>query len=452
MTSVQKNIEKKTFITSMKYSFAVNVASKGMLYLSQFLLARILMVDQYGIYAYSLAWLNMLLLVGTMGLDTALSRYIPQYTSRNEWGLCRGIIKRSYQLVFLASIILLIGSCVIILFNRNHLSEKNLFVSLLIGMSALPLWTAIKLTQGVFRSFKKPGFSQFLDGVLLPVLLLSILGMAIILNITISAVTVMAVFVASCLVVLIFGKVWLRTYVYPSMLKIVGVEYKTREWLTFATPMLVIVGTYMIMSNTDVIMIGMMKDPSQAGIYTAAAHMASLVSVSLVFVNMALMPYISEYFFSARRVELQHFIFLSARIAALFAVPVFIILLLYGKYALGFLGDEFKSGYHVLLILITAHLVNVLSGSVGNIMIMTGKQKQAAYTFAISAALNIILNLILIPYYGIDGAAVATAFSMMLWNVALVIYIRKRISLDSTIFSFWTGGLREAGESSTSKP
>ena len=245
----------------------------------------------------------------------------------------------------------------------------------------------------------------------------------------------MAIFVVDCFVVLLFGLLWVRFYVLPPELKIAIGEYKTREWLMFAVPMLMIVGTQVIMSNTDVIMIGMIKDTSQSGIYSAAARLATLVSVSLVFVNLVLTPYISEYFHNERRKELQHFISLAARIAALFAVPLFFVLMIYGKYVLGFFGSEFKNGYYSLVILITGQLVNVLSGSVGYIMIMTGEQKQAAYVLAGSAGLNIFLNFLLIPAFGIEGAAVATTVSLILWNVVLIFYIKRRMHLNTTIFS-----------------
>ena len=195
------------------------------------------------------------------------------------------------------------------------------------------------------------------------------------------------------------------------------------------------------MNNTDVIMIGMMMDTSQAGIYSAAARLSSLVAVSLGFVNMAISPYIVEYFINERRVELQNFISMSVRIVALFAVPIFLLLMIFGKPALGLFGEEFKNGYLSMVILIVGQLVNALSGSVGYIMVMTGKQKQASIVFAISAALNIIMNLILIPFFGIAGAAVATAVSLILWNVLLAVHIRNRLNLNSTIFS----GMKSVG-------
>lgn len=435
MVSIQNTAEKKTFLAGIRSSFFANAASLGILYLSQFVLARLMKVDQYGVYIYSMSWLNLLLLIGNMGLDATVVRYLPQYVSQGEWGYCRGIIRRSYQIAFPAGVILFLSASGAVLAGRAHLIEENLMGTLLIGLAALPLWTAIKLTQGILQALKKPGFSQFLDGVLSPVLLLAMLGAVAILNISISAITTMAAFAISRLVVLLFGALWLRSRVISLEVRSAGAQYNTREWLKFAMPMLLIAGTHVIMSNTDVIMIGMIMDTSQVGIYSVSARLASLVAVSLAFVNMVLTPYIVEYFFNERRVELQNFISMSVRIVALFAVPVFFLLMIFGKPVLGLFGDEFKNGYLSLLILIVGQFVNALSGSVGYVMVMTGKQKQAGIVFAISAVLNIIMNLILIPFFGIAGAAVATAVSLILWNVTLVVYIKNRLNLNSTIFS-----------------
>ena len=198
---------------------------------------------------------------------------------------------------------------------------------------------------------------------------------------------------------------------------------------------MLIAGTHVIMNNTDVIMIGMIIDTLQAGIYSVAARLAALVTVSLGFVNMVLTPNIIEYFFNERRVELQNFISISVRIVALFAVPIFFLLMIFGKPILGLFGEEFKNGYLTLVILIVGQLVNALSGSVGYIMVMTGKQKHAGIVFAVSAALNIVMNLILISFFGIAGAAAATALSLILWNVTLAVHIRNRLNLNSMIFS-----------------
>ncbi len=408
-----------------------------MLYLSQFLLARMMKVDQYGIYVFGLSWSELLMLIGTVGMDSAALRFIPQYSSQRQLGYSRGYIRRSFQIIVPVSVFLAICAWGIILAAQARFPAGNMERVLMIAMVMLPLRTAIRMIQGILQADKRPGRAQFLDGVLAPILLLTILGLAVALNIPVTASLAMAVFIAACLIVLALGIIWLRRYLMTAEMAASRAEYSTREWLGFALPMLMIVGIFVIISNTDVIMIGMMKDAAQAGVYSAAARLAGLVSISLVFVNMALTPYISEYFYNGRRSDLQHFISLSARIAVLFAVPISLLLLFYGRLVLGLFGDGFRAGYPALVILIIGQLVNVLSGSVGIIMKLTGRYRQAVYVLAGSAVLNIILNLVLIPRFGIVGAAVATAIAMVAWNILMAVYIRNRLKINSTIFSLF---------------
>ncbi len=71
-------------------------------------------------------------------------------------------------------------------------------------------------------------------------------------------------------------------------------------------------------------------------------------------------------------------------------------------------------------------------GSVGPILTMTGHEYETAKISAIAAGLNIILNIALIPNWGIEGAAIATATSMIFWHIFLVILIYQRLGLHST--------------------
>jgi O-antigen/teichoic acid export membrane protein len=86
-----------------------------------------------------------------------------------------------------------------------------------------------------------------------------------------------------------------------------------------------------------------------------------------------------------------------------------------------------------LLILLTGQVVNALAGSVGLIMTMTSHQNQAGAIIAVSTAANITLNALLIPLFGLAGAAISTAFTMALWNVAMLIFVQRRIGINSTI-------------------
>ena len=78
-------------------------------------------------------------------------------------------------------------------------------------------------------------------------------------------------------------------------------------------------------------------------------------------------------------------------------------------------------------------MVNAFCGSVGVLMTMTGHQLEAAKVYITAAILNIFLNVLFIPPFGIEGAAAATALTTIFWNLVLLMRVRKKISVDPTI-------------------
>lgn len=106
-----------------------------------------------------------------------------------------------------------------------------------------------------------------------------------------------------------------------------------------------------------------------------------------------------------------------------------------GPTLLELFGSEFSVGYDVVTILLVGQIVNALAGSVGFIMIMTKHQKEAAWIVSISAAINIALNYLLIPQFGLEGAAVATALTMVVRNVCMVVFVLNILKINPTIFT-----------------
>src|SRR3546814_20393453 len=96
-------------------------------------------------------------------------------------------------------------------------------------------------------------------------------------------------------------------------------------------------------------------------------------------------------------------------------------------------GKEYVSGYHALLILLVAQVINAICGPTGFMMSMTGHQSAAAKIFAVSALFSVILNLTLIPWLGIIGAAIANLMGQMIWNFTILVFLRSRLGLDPSI-------------------
>jgi O-antigen/teichoic acid export membrane protein len=187
-----------------------------------------------------------------------------------------------------------------------------------------------------------------------------------------------------------------------------------------------------INARTDIIMLGALKATEMAGIYNIAYRGAELIAFVFNSVNMILAPTIASLYATAEIEKLQRVITLTTRAVLLFSLPVAIFFIFFGNYFLSLFGQEFMRGHVSLCILSTGQMINVAMGSVGFLLVMTGHERKAAIGIGISAVLNILLNALLIPRWGIKGAATATASSMIIWKVLLAIWVYKKLGIHST--------------------
>ena len=110
-------------------------------------------------------------------------------------------------------------------------------------------------------------------------------------------------------------------------------------------------------------------------------------------------------------------------------MPIIIIIFVFPEFILSFFGKDFLIAKSALLILAFSQGINAMSGSVGIILNMTGKEKVFRNILSIALVINISLNLILIPIYKIEGAAIASASSLIFWNLYSVWYVYKKYGI-----------------------
>jgi len=103
---------------------------------------------------------------------------------------------------------------------------------------------------------------------------------------------------------------------------------------------------------------------------------------------------------------------------------------------MGLYGSEFLTGFEVLRWLIIGRIVNALSGSVGNLMQMSGQQKIYMNILIIGSVINVVLNYCLIPIYGIKGAAISSVVSLSFWNLTMVYMVKRKFGFSTIYIPF----------------
>ena len=135
---------------------------------------------------------------------------------------------------------------------------------------------------------------------------------------------------------------------------------------------------------------------------------------------------------------LQKVVKQSTKIIFWSSIPLILIFFSFPKYFLGLFGTQFIVGINAFIFLSCGKLVNAFSGSVGNLLQMTGKQLVYMKILFMGAILNVILNYLLIPIWGIDGAAVASMTSIIFWNLSMVIFINREYGFLTLYIPFLT--------------
>jgi len=197
-----------------------------------------------------------------------------------------------------------------------------------------------------------------------------------------------------------------------------------------------------VLRQTDTLMIGMMVGTSSVGIYAAALETSAWVNFVLLAVNSIAAPMFAALYVEGDRANLQRLAATVARWMFPLALLVSVGLMVFADPILGLFGAEFGAAKPAMLWLIGGQLVNVGAGSVGYLLTMTGHQNQCAIAVGCSAVLNFGLNLVLIPQFGLVGAAIATAICMSVWNLWLHVLVVKHLGIRPSIWAAVLGGDR----------
>jgi O-antigen/teichoic acid export membrane protein len=222
--------------------------------------------------------------------------------------------------------------------------------------------------------------------------------------------------------------------------------YEPKTWIKAGLPMILVGSMHVVNSNADILLLGALAGTDQAGLYKAAARGAELLTYSLIIVSAPLGPVIARLHAAGQFNRLQSEIVRWARLAFVPTLLLAAALILYGDWFLGLFGPEFvtEASPGALAILATGQLVHAGAGPVALLLIMTGHRNVTAAIMTIAALCNVFLNLLLIPTWGITGAAFATALTTGLFALLLFAYSIVKLQINPSILPILLPPLRQA--------
>lgn len=415
-------------------SAVLAVSSKVLMLVTSVLLARWMGAESYGVYATALA-LSLLLTVPTgLGLPVLVIRLLASYRAHQQWELMHGLLVRGNQAVLGVSL-LTAGLAAVVLWAWADRLGVDKAIAYGLALLLIPLTALGAMRSAALRGLHHVILGQLPESLIMPGLFLGLLAGGWFAAGGLSSLSpeyaILARVIATAVAFGIGAALLFKRI--PPAVREAAPEFDLHAWARSALPLLFVAGINVINAQTDILMLAALRGSESAGIYQAATRGAELVAFSLVIVNMAIQPSIARLYATGDMARLQRLITLSARAATAMALPFAIAAIVWGNSIMAAVfGNDFTRGAVALGILATAQLINAVTGPANSLLNMTGHEDDQLKAMIVGVVINVALNALLIPRWDIAGAAIATGISLIVWNLLLVILVKRRLGLYAT--------------------
>lgn len=202
---------------------------------------------------------------------------------------------------------------------------------------------------------------------------------------------------------------------------------KRKSFLKLSIPFCLTGIVYLIMYWSDSLFISYFHNAAEVGIYNAASRVAAFLPFLMVSFDLILPTTIVRMYHDGKTHEMFAMIRKISKWNLLFSLSIYSAFIVFPFEIIGFFGKEFIPAAFPLLLLGGAQVFNVAAGPNTTVLMMTGYEQQVFKASVITGFTNILLDLILIPWIGINGAAVATGASLILHNLLLYWLCRQHL-------------------------
>ncbi len=412
-------------------TFTIRVFSAFIALVSQILLARWLGTFEYGIYVA--IWVAVIILstITCIGFPSAVVRYVGEYRELKRPDLMWGIINASMFISLICSTFIAgIGGYIVYAFPS--IVTDYYVMPIFLAAICLPLLAVEGIMDCIARAFNWPRTAFTPTYILRPVATILIAGFAILFGFQANAETTLyAAIIASFLsflvqYIILFAK--LRKAIPTAKPK-----YQIKIWVIVALPIFLVDGFYSLMTSVDVLFVSALMTPDDTAIYFAATKVLALVHFVYFAVRASVSHRYSAFHTNGNLSAFQDFV--QKTVTWTFWPSLFIALIMafLGQYFLMLFGADFTQGTQILFVLLLGIVIRSSVGPAEALLVMAGRQKMCAGVYACTLSVNVALNLSLIPYLGLMGAAIATSLALAFESTALHSAAKRTLGIHAFI-------------------
>jgi len=413
----------RTIAKGAGVSFIGAFIGLGLGYLSRIIIARWLGAEDYGLISLGYAAMTICATLSLVGLPAGIQRYVSFYKGKGDKGRIKGTILGALKISFPMSLIF----AFVFFFYADWISIRffhspELTPIFKIFAIAIPF---LALTNNIISA--TIGFQNVRYRVYVIDLFQNIFKLVVIVSLLVLGFGVMGVawgWVLAIVLMPFLAFYLLEKRVFSVFNTEVEAIFIDRELFSFSWPLIFTAVAGMVMSWMDILMLGYFSSASVVGIYNVALPTAMLLLVVPKSIGLLFVPVASELYARNKEQELRGIYTIITKWVLSLALPGFLLMTLFSESIIRVMfGVDYIGGAVPMSILAFAFFLYALFGNANAVLQVYGKTKMILNCYFIGAGVNFILNLLLIPMYGINGAAIATGFSYALMGVLYMFFV-----------------------------
>ena len=387
------------------------VVSKILGYIYRIIIARN-NVEGYGLFITAMTIYSFFLMISLFGFSDGIVRFVSEYISENKLKKLKSLIIKNTKFVFITSII----GAIVLFMSSNLIAEKifhnnELGIIIQILAIALPFNVLHDMSFSILQGFQKVHYEVNLKNIIENIL--KIIFSLILLKYS-SKLGIPLAFSLSVIIVSLIAFYYLKKHIPKIKYSVKGIVDK--QLMNFSLPLLVMGVFSYVVIWIDTVMLGYFKDVKEVGLYHSAVPNAQLFYLIPFAIYFIFFPVLTAMYENKNFDEFKRVYKISTRwIFTINVFALFIFLLFSEEILVMFFGYEYIRAAIPLAILSVGYFVGyLLTRNSDAILLIYKKPKVILFYTVIGATINIILNLIFVPKYGIIGAATATSLTLLM--------------------------------------
>lgn len=380
----------------------------------------------FGTYSLALTVISITGAVATLGLNEGVPRYIAFFRGRREEQKLHELIVSAMLMGLIAGLLsILVSPSLFQSLAGNSFDAQGKILSVVkILVFAVPFTILLNLTVAIYRGFDRTNVNMYFYNIIRPISLLGFASAAVFIGVSLKGV----VFADLLSMIFTFGIMSIYFIKKPPIKQAAKQERKiqfsdtTRQLIRYSFPLLITATLLNLMSWIDTIMLGYFKSAEVVGIYNAVYPLVGFLSLVIASMGYVYVPVTSRLWGQNNTSPLGSIYAVMTKWCFLLTFPLFALIFVYPEYFITKLyGAQYISGATSLRILALGFITNSYFGFNYHTLLASGDSDFLMKCSVASVGINAVINFMLIPEYGMVGAAIGTAISYASIEVSMTL-------------------------------